>query len=67
MKWFSNSVQKQAWLKAHTWSPAMEIAQSSEGTFNHAEVPAHGTDEWEIDSRLLKFGDKVASGSFGDL
>ncbi|CAL9160432.1 unnamed protein product [Musa hybrid cultivar] len=60
-------IGKQAWLKAHTWSPAMEIAQSSEGTFNHAEVPAHGTDEWEIDSRLLKFGDKVASGSFGDL
>ncbi|KAJ8485558.1 hypothetical protein OPV22_018043 [Ensete ventricosum] len=64
---FSNSVQKQAWLKAHTWSPATEIAQSGEGTFNHAVVPARGTDEWEIDSRLLKFGDKVASGSFGDL
>ncbi|URD97549.1 TyrKc [Musa troglodytarum] len=60
-------IGKQAWLKAQTWSPAMEIAQSSKGTFNHAEVPAHGTDEWEIDSRLLKFGDKVASGSFGDL
>ncbi|CAL9084049.1 unnamed protein product, partial [Musa textilis] len=60
-------IGKQAWLKAQTWSPVMEIAQSSKGTFNHAEVPAHGTDEWEIDSRLLKFGDKVASGSFGDL
>ncbi|XP_065855493.1 serine/threonine-protein kinase STY17 [Euphorbia lathyris] len=31
------------------------------------EIPNDGTDVWEIDSSQLKFGNKVASGSYGDL
>ncbi|KAK4261697.1 hypothetical protein QN277_004657 [Acacia crassicarpa] len=31
------------------------------------EIPSDGTDVWEINTNLLKFEDKVGSGSFGDL
>ncbi|KAJ3692837.1 hypothetical protein LUZ60_011932 [Juncus effusus] len=34
---------------------------------NHVAIPTDGTDVWEIDINLLKFGNKVASGSYGDL
>ncbi|OMO83444.1 hypothetical protein COLO4_22506 [Corchorus olitorius] len=31
------------------------------------EIPTDGTDVWEIDTRLLKIENKIASGSYGDL
>ncbi|XP_023552583.1 serine/threonine-protein kinase STY8-like isoform X1 [Cucurbita pepo subsp. pepo] len=31
------------------------------------EIPTDGTDVWEIDTRQLKFENKVGSGSYGDL
>lgn len=31
------------------------------------QIPTDGTDVWEIDVKQLKFGDKVASGTYGDL
>ncbi|XP_019182615.1 PREDICTED: serine/threonine-protein kinase STY17-like isoform X2 [Ipomoea nil] len=31
------------------------------------KIPTDGTDDWEIDSQLLKFENKIASGTFGDL
>ncbi|KAG8057928.1 hypothetical protein GUJ93_ZPchr0002g23281 [Zizania palustris] len=31
------------------------------------KIPTDGTDVWEVDIKLLKFGNKVASGSNGDL
>ena len=31
------------------------------------EIPIDGTDVWEIDTRLLKIENKIASGSYGDL
>ncbi|KAL4645620.1 hypothetical protein ACB092_02G247400 [Castanea dentata] len=34
---------------------------------NCIEIPTDGTDVWEIDARQLKMGNKVGSGSFGDL
>ncbi|KAM1003253.1 hypothetical protein ACFX2C_003601 [Malus domestica] len=34
---------------------------------DHLEIPNDGTDVWELDPRQLKFGNKVASGSCGDL
>ncbi|XP_062022970.1 serine/threonine-protein kinase STY46 [Rosa rugosa] len=34
---------------------------------NQLIIPNDGTDVWEIDPRQLKFGNKVASGSCGDL
>ncbi|KAM0055159.1 putative dual-specificity kinase TKL-Pl-4 family [Helianthus debilis subsp. tardiflorus] len=33
----------------------------------HVKIPTDGTDVWEIDVNLLKFEDKVASGTFSDL
>lgn len=30
-------------------------------------LPSTGTDDWEIDYNQLKFTQKVANGSFGDL
>ncbi|KAJ0440190.1 putative dual-specificity kinase TKL-Pl-4 family [Helianthus annuus] len=34
---------------------------------DHVKIPTDGTDVWEIDAKLLKFENKVASGTFGDL
>jgi hypothetical protein len=31
------------------------------------QIPADSTDVWEVDPRHLKFEQKLASGSFGDL
>jgi hypothetical protein len=31
------------------------------------KIPTDGTDVWEIDTQLLKFGHNIASGSYGDL
>nr|CAD1830571.1 unnamed protein product [Ananas comosus var. bracteatus] len=53
---------EQAW--PDSWAPAME---NKRGKPDHVEIPKDGTDEWEIDVKLLKFGNKMASGSFGDL
>lgn len=35
--------------------------------FDHLTIPFDGIDVWEIDHQLLKFGNKIASGSYGDL
>ncbi|XP_021810438.1 serine/threonine-protein kinase STY46-like [Prunus avium] len=42
-----------------------QIRVKSEPT--HLTIPNDGTDVWEIDPRQLTFGNKVASGSCGDL
>lgn len=34
---------------------------------DHVIIPSDGTDVWEVDPKLLKFENKVASGSYGDL
>ena len=62
------SMQRQAWSKSHPWSPQIETAQSGEHSSpEHVQIPTDGTDVWEIDFQLLKFGNKVASGSYGNL
>ena len=43
----------------------MQIAEISAA--GRVEIPTDGASEWEIDVKLLKFGNKVASGSYGDL
>ncbi|CAL9060672.1 unnamed protein product [Musa banksii] len=61
-------IGRQAWSKSHPWSPQLENAQTGEGALpDHVPIPTDGTDVWEIDFQLLKFGCKVASGSYGDL
>ncbi|XP_070051384.1 serine/threonine-protein kinase STY46 isoform X2 [Nicotiana tabacum] len=44
-----------------------EQGQTSESGSESVKIPNDGSDDWEIDIRLLKFENKVASGSFGDL
>ncbi|XP_008811875.1 serine/threonine-protein kinase STY46-like isoform X3 [Phoenix dactylifera] len=61
-------IEKQAWSKTCSWSPILETAQTGEVSQpDHVQIPTDGTDVWEIDFKLLKFGNKVASGSYGDL
>lgn len=47
--------------------PISEPGQTSESGSDSVKIPTDGSDDWEIDIRLLKFENKVASGSFGDL
>ncbi|XP_020092515.1 serine/threonine-protein kinase STY46-like isoform X2 [Ananas comosus] len=61
-------IEAQAWSASSSWTPSTENVQSPENLLSgHVAIPTDGTDVWEIDVRLLKFGAKVASGSYGDL
>ncbi|XP_042392905.1 serine/threonine-protein kinase STY46-like isoform X1 [Zingiber officinale] len=56
------------WSKSHLPSPQIENPQPGENSLlDHVLIPTDGTDVWEIDFQHLKFGNKVASGSHGDL
>lgn len=46
--------------------PPMNEPGQTSGS-DSVKIPTDGSDDWEIDIRLLKFENKVASGSFGDL
>jgi hypothetical protein len=53
---------------SQSWSTPVENMQIVEdSTADRIEIPTDGASEWEIDVKLLKFGNKVASGSYGDL
>ncbi|KAF8405477.1 hypothetical protein HHK36_010383 [Tetracentron sinense] len=57
-----------SWSKRHSLSPTIEHGQTGmEPIPDHVKIPTDGTDVWEIDAMLLKFENKVASGSYGDL
>ncbi|KAK2665653.1 hypothetical protein Ddye_004227 [Dipteronia dyeriana] len=61
-------IEKQGWPSYLSSSPASEPDETSiKGNPDHVEIPNDGTDVWEIDPKHLKFGNKVASGSYGDL
>ncbi|KAK8522245.1 hypothetical protein V6N13_115220 [Hibiscus sabdariffa] len=61
-------VEKQSWVKQHSFSPRRDYEKTgTNDDQNHVAIPNDGTDVWEIDPRHLKFGNKVASGSYGDL
>lgn len=60
--------------KEQYWSKELSVSSigehkptMTETVPNSVEIPTDGTDVWEIDTRHLKFGGKVGSGSFGDL
>ncbi|KAF0910702.1 hypothetical protein E2562_004694 [Oryza meyeriana var. granulata] len=60
--------ETQGWSTSHSWSSPVENMQIGENSAaDHVEIPSDGASEWEIDVKLLKFGNKVASGSYGDL
>ncbi|KAK9666747.1 hypothetical protein RND81_14G208100 [Saponaria officinalis] len=61
-------IENSSWRSQQSSSPADEEEQTPiESKCDHVEIPNDGTDVWEIDPRLLKFENKVASGSYGDL
>ncbi|XP_019165195.1 PREDICTED: serine/threonine-protein kinase STY46 isoform X1 [Ipomoea nil] len=56
------------------WQTQKSLHSSNEGDHNQivvkcepVAIPNDGTDVWEIDPQLLKFENKIASGSYGDL
>uniref|UniRef100_A0A0E0EUH7 non-specific serine/threonine protein kinase n=1 Tax=Oryza meridionalis TaxID=40149 RepID=A0A0E0EUH7_9ORYZ len=60
--------ETQGWSTTHSWSSPVENMQIGDNSAaDHVEIPRDGASEWEIDVKLLKFGNKVASGSYGDL
>jgi hypothetical protein len=61
-------VQAQAWPVSSSSPPSLEGLQVGENVpSTSVKIPTDGGDVWEIDLKLLKFGNKVASGSNGDL
>lgn len=48
-------------------SKPVPIPSTSVSLNDHVKIPTDGTDVWELDANLLKFENKVASGTFGDL
>lgn len=55
-------------ISFNSWSTPVEKMQIAENSAaDRVEIPTDGASEWEIDVKLLKFGNKVASGSYGDL
>lgn len=59
--------QKQAWLDPSISSNSSDGHTEINGEVDHVSIPNDGSDVWEIDVKHLQFGDKVASGSYGDL
>ncbi|KAE8800058.1 Serine/threonine-protein kinase HT1 [Hordeum vulgare] len=59
----------QACTVSSTSLPSLKGLQGGESrpTSTSVEIPSDGADVWEIDLKLLKFGNKVAFGSNGDL
>ncbi|KFK30451.1 hypothetical protein AALP_AA7G262600 [Arabis alpina] len=61
-------LQSQSWPMQQSFSPEKENGQTTTRTAkDHVEIPNDGTDVWEINLKHLKFGLKIASGSYGDL
>uniref|UniRef100_A0A1D1Z628 non-specific serine/threonine protein kinase n=1 Tax=Anthurium amnicola TaxID=1678845 RepID=A0A1D1Z628_9ARAE len=61
-------IEKHVPSKPDALSPIVDHAQSGKDiASDYVQIPTDGTDVWEIDIRLLKFGNIVASGSYGDL
>ncbi|XP_024973886.1 serine/threonine-protein kinase STY17-like isoform X2 [Cynara cardunculus var. scolymus] len=48
-------------------SKPVPIPSDSVSLNDHVKIPTDGTDVWELDASMLKFENKVASGTFGDL
>nr|DAD41731.1 TPA_asm: hypothetical protein HUJ06_016054 [Nelumbo nucifera] len=61
-------MQKKFQSKLQSSSSAIKRGQTGPKLIpDHVKIPTDGTDVWEIDASLLKFENKVASGSYGDL
>ncbi|KAH9655016.1 serine/threonine-protein kinase STY46 [Citrus sinensis] len=61
-------LERQGWPSHRSSSPTSEPEDTGMKSHPyHLKIPNDGTDVWEIDPKHLKFGSKVASGSYGDL
>ncbi|KAK4258458.1 hypothetical protein QN277_004905 [Acacia crassicarpa] len=60
-------IERQAWPVQQSVSSVGEPDQGVKCDPDHLTIPNDGTDVWEIDPKHLKFGSKIASGSYGDL
>ncbi|XP_047049939.1 serine/threonine-protein kinase STY46-like [Lolium rigidum] len=67
-KEMSKMEETHTWSTSHSWSSPVENMQIVENSpADHVEIPTDSASEWEIDMKLLNCGNKVASGSYGDL
>ncbi|XP_041012334.1 serine/threonine-protein kinase STY46 isoform X2 [Juglans microcarpa x Juglans regia] len=61
-------IERQAWPNARPSVSVGELDQTvTKCEPDHLTIPNDGTDVWEIDPKHLKFENKIASGSYGDL
>ncbi|KAK4562108.1 hypothetical protein RGQ29_004820 [Quercus rubra] len=61
-------LEKQAWPNPQSLSPVGKLDLAKiKCEPDHLTIPNDGTDVWEIDPNHLAFGNKIASGSYGDL
>ncbi|GAB4853115.1 Serine/threonine-protein kinase sty46 [Ancistrocladus abbreviatus] len=61
-------IEKGSWPNCQPSTSLGEHEQTgTECKLDYVEIPNDGSDVWEIDLRHLKFGNKVASGAYGDL
>ncbi|XVF63602.1 hypothetical protein PTKIN_Ptkin09bG0099700 [Pterospermum kingtungense] len=62
------ALEKHSWLKSHAIYHARGLEQTEiKLVSSHVNIPATGNDVWEIDTSMLKYESKLASGSYGDL
>ncbi|KAJ0252475.1 Serine/threonine-protein kinase STY46 [Hirschfeldia incana] len=57
-------LQDQSWPMQQSFPPEKKENGTAK---DHVLIPTDGTDVWEINLKQLKFGHKIASGSYGDL
>ncbi|KAK8945838.1 Serine/threonine-protein kinase HT1 [Platanthera guangdongensis] len=55
--------EKQGYLTSEQWPSINEDLQNREDFPDHVKIPTDGSDVWEIDTSLLNFQNKMASGS----
>ncbi|XP_019072203.1 serine/threonine-protein kinase STY17 isoform X4 [Vitis vinifera] len=61
-------IEKQPWSEFQLISPGREQGHPEKQLIpSHINLTIDGADVWEIDATLLKFENKIASGSYGDL
>ncbi|KAF2544666.1 hypothetical protein F2Q68_00028535 [Brassica cretica] len=56
-------IEDQSWPMQQSFSPEKQNGTAKD----HVVIPTDGTDVWEINLKQLKFGHKIASGSYGNL
>ncbi|KAA8546141.1 hypothetical protein F0562_020965 [Nyssa sinensis] len=60
-------IEKQSWPNLRSCPIGGQEQTGIKHEPDHLTIPNDGNDVWEIDPQLLKFENKVASGSYGDL